>query len=62
MRVVDKKIRSMSGKTIGGIADITVIFADGNIYRFKGNIRNGAGSHSITSLEMLKKQKRRLAS
>ncbi|MBR3722382.1 MAG: hypothetical protein IKN12_06405 [Selenomonadaceae bacterium] len=63
MRIIDKKIRCMGGKIIGGIADITVIFTDGSIYRFKGDIRNGAGSHSIMpAIRNIEKSERRRAS
>ena len=47
MGMIDKKIYRMGGKIIGGVAEVTVIFTDGSVYYFKGNIRNGSGSHSI---------------
>ena len=63
MRIIDKKIRCMGGKIIGGIADITVIFTDGSVYRFKGDVRNGAESHSvIPNIYKIEKTERRRAS
>ena len=47
MHIIDKKIYRMGGKIIGGVAEVTVIFADGSIYHFKGDIKSGTGSHSI---------------
>lgn len=47
MHTIDKKIYRMGGKIIGGVAKVTVIFTDGSIYYFKGDIKSRTGSHSI---------------
>ena len=60
MHIIDKKIYRMGGKVVGGIAEMTVIFADGSIYCFKSDIRNGAPKPAAPNTEEW--ERRRIAS